>query len=209
MADPAQTHPFFDCFMESRHNAAEPTDFDIILLNAILALTPATGMLEQAHTPDSSPALSMPSSSASSAPTTKAFFGYRSVALSCRPSAASGAAYTSDKLFPTPLLKCPLMVLTAFCKEHKLNPSLVSELHHARRRKKNRMFQRITRNRREDRADMKQATPESDDEGRCATIDSERVYAELVSAMPHAVLPAAAISRHQPHHLLREIDYTD
>ena len=102
-------------------------------------------------------------------------------------SQSSGAIYTADKLFPTPLLKCPLAIFNAFCKEYNLHPGLVSMLHHARRRKKNRMFQRITRICRGARL-HRQAPSESDDEGKCTTIDSKRVYNELIAAVCNAAV---------------------
>ena len=191
MTDPSYTHPYFDCFMESRQSTVEPTDFDIFLLNAILALPPPT-----VTTPTTTPATphvepSPPLSSASyhssmNLPSQKSFFGH---SVSSRPSSSkqpSGASHTSDKLFPTPLLKCPLASFETFCKKYKLSSSLVSALHYARRRKKNRMFQRITRNKRREHGaeEAKQHDDyESDDEGKCDAIDYEKVYAELVAGL--------------------------
>ena len=187
MTDPLHTHPCFDHFMESRQGTDEPSDFEIFLLNAILALpppgvhtpgtpaTPATPLIEFPFRPTSS--IHSKEVKLSQTP----FIGQQAGSTKT----STGTSLASDKLYPTALLKCPLHVFNAFCKEYKLGPVLVLELHHARRRKKNRMFQRITRKRRMHGIDgTKQRDDyESDDEGKCDEIDFARVYAELMAGL--------------------------
>ena len=86
----------------------------------------------------------------------------------------------SDRLFPVPLLKCRKHVFTAFVSKYDLRPKLIEALNDARRRKRNRKFQRVTRNRKYANT-RKPVNPESDDEGDCATIDDESVYAQLMA----------------------------
>ena len=87
----------------------------------------------------------------------------------------------SDRLFPVPLLKCRKHVFTAFVSKYDLRPKLIEALNGARRRKRNRKFQRVTRNRKYASNTRKPVNPESDDEGDCATIDDESVYAQLMA----------------------------
>ena len=184
--------------MESREPATEPSDFDIFLLNAILALppppadaplTPITPITPHAETP-SATSSTRPQSICAMA--SYSSFGRRPAEDYCKPPHSNTVPLppnttATDKLFPTPLLKCPLIVLTAFCKEHKLDPNVVAALHQARRRKKNRKFQRIARHRREGPSrDKHLGDYESDDEGTCDVIDSERVYADMVAAFSKA-----------------------
>ena len=85
-----------------------------------------------------------------------------------------------DKGFPTPLLKCPRAVFTAFVAKYKLSSRLIEALSAARRRKANRRLKRISRNRRA-KFPSKHVNPESDDEGDCAAIDDVAVYAQLMA----------------------------
>ena len=162
------THPFFDSFMDSRV-PGPPTDFECYMLNAILAMPANTPEPELDH---QVPAV------ASAPPSTQ-------VPLQL-PRCAVG--YSTDKLFPTQLLKCPLPIFLLFIKERGLHPTIVEALRDARRRKVNRKSQRITRNRRS--GYTKCRTEESDDEGECSEIDGNAVYAEWVAASKAVMMPA-------------------
>ena len=167
-----------------------PTDFDLYVLNAILAL-PCTmeDQSEQGTAPPIQPDQIM-----------KATPQQQSVAT-CDLSRVGridrelpSTRHVSDKLFPVPLLKCPLHVFQDFCTNYSLHPDLISELRSARRRKANRKHQRITRNRRVPFHDH--VAVESDDEGQCDTIDSRVVYNQLVMACNSA----AKAMQHQSGH---------
>ena len=98
-----------------------------------------------------------------------------------RPVRTPGAVpVAADKRFPTPLLKCPKAVFTAFTAKYRLSSSLIEAVSAARLRKANRKFQRMTRNRRA-KHPSKHVNPESDDEGDCATIDDVAVHAQLMA----------------------------
>ena len=163
------THSFFDEFMDTRTPGALPSDFECYMLDAILAMQADAPANEQedkpleATPPPSSPLLQQP---------------------------ASALTYTAglaaDKMFPVPLLKCPLPAFVSFAQRYNLHPNLVVALRAARRRKTNRKSQRITRNRRAS-ADKQQANLESDDEGDCNELDCGSVYAQLV-AVSNAIM---------------------
>ena len=142
MTSLAPADSLFDCFIACRAPGDVPSDFDLMMLDAILAMSGVAQ--QQADLPGSTTSL-----------TTVA-------PLTLGMSHSFGVTRCPDRLFPISLLKCPLGVFLSFCKRHHLQSTLAKALHDARRRKTNRKFQRVTRNRRRGKSEI--AEVESDDE---------------------------------------------
>ena len=179
MAEPGDTSSVFDRVLNARQSGAEPTDFELILLEAFFAISAQ----DEAHAARDAPS-SPPGASATTPLELPARIGYDTRSL---PIAATSTRLT-DKSIPIQLLKCPLRVLVAFIKKHRLPKELVSTIRAARRRKTNRKFQRVTRNRRQGKLDSNDHV-ESDDEGEVETLeDGDAVYAELMAAVKDGLL---------------------
>ena len=170
-ANDAPTHPFFDAFMDTRM-PGPPSDFDCYLLNAILALPLALVKGDDGqHYHNVAVPLSSPQSL---------------VTASTRPNL--DAIRAMDKLFPLPLLKCPMSVFIQFSMCYHLPSHLVEAIRAARRRKTNRKSQRISRNRRTS-IEQQQVNLESDEEGECGDINCASVYTQLIAAMCTTTMP--------------------
>jgi len=159
MTSQAPADSLFDCFIACRAPNLVPSDFDLMMLDAILAMSgvaqqqPAAGIADILPLYQYSNDLLLP-------------------LVSLR---------NPDRLFPISLLKCPLDTFITFCKRYKLQSALVKTLREARRRKTNRKFQRITRNRRRGMED-EMDNAESDDEGECLVLDDQAVLDMLAKA---------------------------
>ena len=161
MTSLAPADSLFDCFIACRAPGDVPSDFDLMMLDAVLAMS---GVAQQQPV---SPARTMPVTSIAHLSPSSQYYSF-------------GVTRCPDRLFPTTLLKCPLGVFLSFCKRHHLQSTLVKALHDARRRKTNRKFQRVTRNRRRGKSEMSEV--ESDDEGECLVLDDQDVLSMLVKA---------------------------
>ena len=93
---------------------------------------------------------------------------------------------TIDKLFPVPLLKCPLSIFTAFTDAYRIHPDIVKALQAARRRKVNRKCKRVSRCKHAQKI-HKLVDVESDSEGECATINGPAMFMKLM-AVPAALI---------------------
>ena len=163
------THSFFDEFMDTRTPGALPSDFECYMLDAILAMqadAPANKQEDkplEATPPPSSPLLQQP---------------------------ASALTYTAglaaDKMFPVPLLKCPLSIFVAFTDAYRIHPDIVKALQAARRRKVNRKCKRVSRCKRAQKI-HKLVDVESDNEGECTTINGPAMFMKLM-AVPAALI---------------------
>ena len=191
MSEIVMLHPLYHVFMSTR--SGEPTDYDLMLLDAILGLQPVFyghEAIAQVEGP-----LQKKAQTAQAFTLDRSLTHARSALSEHRPRSvilnpvvtsypASSLGSKAGKLFPIPLLKCPQPVFMAFVKDYKLSHGLVELLRTARRRKVNRKFQRVTRIRR--RAQGHSIDPvsvESDDEGDCAEIDAPAVYEQLVCVL--------------------------
>ena len=107
---------------------------------------------------------------------------------STKPSALNEASTTRtiDKLFPVPLLKCPLPIFVAFTDAYRIHPDIVKALQAARRRKVNRKWKRVSRCTHAQKV-PKLVDVESDNEGECATINGPAMFMKLM-AVPAALI---------------------
>ena len=203
--DTTPTPLLFDYFTDDRESGVvEPSDFDLFMLDCFLGLQSSVCEEEQGVSlamsqPEDIPSpVSLPCTPqlatpppVSTSPTTQS-----PEPLIIKPSHHRSTKHhqtqhnhvgrsllPSDKRFPTPLLKCPLAVFKKFVDGHQLDADLVEDLRAARRRKKNRMFQRVTRNRQTRGRHPVEA--ESDDEGECNSINEPAVYAQLIENITH------------------------
>ena len=96
-----------------------------------------------------------------------------------------------DKRFPIALLKCPVKVMGFFIDVYHMQPWAAIELNDARRRKKNRFHQRVTRLRQGKGSSV--IAEESDDEGACDTFDMPDAFNKLeISMGARAFVPTPA-----------------
>ena len=166
-----RSHPFLDQFYATR-TASSPTDFDIFLLNKILELplSPLVNDGEQADMEHEQATLPI-------GPV---------VAVQIRPPSAvipfhQLEVLVGDKRFPIALLKCPVKVMGFFIDVYHMQPWAAIELNDARRRKKNRFHQRVTRARHGKGSSV--IAEESDDEGACDTFDMPDAFNKLEISM--------------------------
>ena len=129
MSSQASRDSLFDCFFACRAPGDVPSEFDLMMLDAVLAMG---GVAQQQ--PVSPARTTLVTTIAPLSPSSQYY--------------SFGVTRCPDRLFPISLLKCPLGVFLSFCKRHHLQSTLVTALQDARRRKTNRKFQRVTRNRR-------------------------------------------------------------
>ena len=157
MNEPASA---FESFIASRDPDAPPSDFDLLVLDVILSMYKITSQSNATSTPTvESPKPPLPASH------------QHHIHMPQR---------SPDRAFPVALLKCPLSVFTRFCKVNILPSAVIKALRDARRRKTNRKFQRISRNRRRGMYGGNSSQTESDDEGDCHIIDDKAVLKQLM-----------------------------
>ena len=115
MAEPGDTSSVFERVLNARESGAEPTDFELILLEAFFAISAQ----DEAHAAREETVAHQSATTSSAPPSTAVTFG-DNVATRQMATVAATSTRLTDKSIPIQLLKCPLRVLVAFIKKHRL-----------------------------------------------------------------------------------------
>ena len=171
----ARSPPFLNVFYATRA-VSSPTDLDIFLLNKILE-RPFSPIAEDGEQADMG---LVDAGLAALLPIGLVVAAHISLPSCVLPLHQLGIL-VGDKRFPIALLKCPVKVMGFFIDVYHMQPWAAIELNDARRRKKNRFHQRVTRLRQGKGSSV--IAEESDDEGACDTFDMPDAFNKLEISM--------------------------